>query len=104
MCKAAGFPVRSMDVFDIPCSEGILISQVEGKVATLDSPKNCIIIPSKGNEICPVKNFRKYNPLYSQNDTRLKNRLNLLRKEIWLMNLLLRRPCITNVYITVLIY
>jgi hypothetical protein len=46
--------------FDIPCSEGILISQVEGKVATLDSPKNCIIIPSKDNEICPVKNFRKY--------------------------------------------
>lgn len=46
--------------FDIPGSGGILISQLEGKVATLDNPKNCIIIPSKDNEICPVKNFRKY--------------------------------------------
>lgn len=41
--------------FDIPGSEGILISQVEGKVANLDNPKNCIIIPSKDNEICHVK-------------------------------------------------
>jgi hypothetical protein len=31
--------------FDIPGSEGILISQVEGKVATLDNPKNCIAQP-----------------------------------------------------------
>ena len=68
--------------FDIPGSEGILISQVEGKVATLDNPKNCIIIPSKDNEICPIKTFENTSRwLWSQISTSMKGTFSVLKIE-----------------------
>ncbi|CAC5395697.1 unnamed protein product [Mytilus coruscus] len=46
--------------FQIPDSDGIFVSQTAGKVATLDNPRNFIVLPSKDSDICPVKNFKKY--------------------------------------------
>ncbi|CAC5391416.1 unnamed protein product [Mytilus coruscus] len=46
--------------FQIPDSDGVFVSQTAGKVATLDNPRNFIVLPSKDSDICPVKNFKKY--------------------------------------------
>ncbi|CAC5361180.1 unnamed protein product [Mytilus coruscus] len=46
--------------FQIPDSDGIFVSQTAGKVASLDNPRNFIVLPSKDSDICPVKNFKKY--------------------------------------------
>ncbi|CAC5394779.1 unnamed protein product [Mytilus coruscus] len=46
--------------FQIPDSDGIFVSQTAGQVATLDNPRNFIVLPSKDSDICPVKNFKKY--------------------------------------------
>lgn len=47
-------------MFELPDSEGFMVSQTVGKVATIDNPRNFIVLPSKDNDICPIKNFKVY--------------------------------------------
>jgi hypothetical protein len=36
------------------------VSQVVGKVASIDNPNNFILLPSKDNDICPVSHLKDY--------------------------------------------
>ena len=47
-------------IFQLPDMEGIFISEVAGKTASLDNPKNAVLLPSKDVDICPVKHLRSY--------------------------------------------
>ena len=38
----------------------LLVSQVVGKVASIDNPNNFILLPSKDNDICPVSHLKDY--------------------------------------------
>ena len=47
-------------MFELPDSSGIFISEIAGKVASLDNPRNFILIESKDEDICPVRLLKKY--------------------------------------------
>ena len=46
--------------FEIPDSNGFFVSQTAGKIATLDNPRNFVVLPSKDSDICPVRNLKIY--------------------------------------------
>ena len=56
--KGGGFDLLTANrVFGMAKSEGIFVSQVAGKVASLDNTKNFTILPSKDADICPIRHF-----------------------------------------------
>ncbi len=47
-------------LFELPNSEGILVSQIVGKVVSSDNQKCFALMPSKHADICPVKFVKAY--------------------------------------------
>ena len=47
-------------IFQLPDTEGIFISEIAGKTASINNPKNAVLFPSKDSDICPIKHLRKY--------------------------------------------
>lgn len=52
--------LTSSRLFDMSNSEGVLVSQVVGKVVSINNPKNFILLLSKDSDICPVSHLRSY--------------------------------------------
>ena len=60
-------------LFQLPDTDGIFISEVAGKTASIDNPKNAVILPSKDSDICPIKHLRKYFDFADESDSQLHN-------------------------------
>lgn len=52
--------LTSSRIFDMPESQGMLISQIEGKTVNIDNPNNIILMLSKDPDICPVVHLSTY--------------------------------------------
>lgn len=52
--------LTSSRIFELPKSQGILISQIEGKTVNVDNPNNIILLLSKDPDICPVTYLQSY--------------------------------------------
>lgn len=52
--------ITTDNCFEIPGSEGILVSQTSEKVANVDNPRHFLMIPSEDSDICPVANLKIY--------------------------------------------
>ncbi|CAC5382313.1 unnamed protein product [Mytilus coruscus] len=60
--------LKAENLFDIPDSKGIYVSQQAGKTASIDNPKNYIILPSLDEDICPIKLVKDYKRIASKLD------------------------------------
>lgn len=58
-------------IFQLPDSDGIFISEVAGKTASIDNPKNAVLLPSKDTDICPIKHLRMYFDFAEKTDIKL---------------------------------
>ncbi len=58
--------LTSSRIFGLPESQGILISQIEGKTVNVDNPNNIILLLSKDPDICPVAHLSNYIKTASQ--------------------------------------
>lgn len=47
-------------MFSLPDGKGIFVSEITGKVASLDNPKNFFLMKSKDEDICPVRLLKSY--------------------------------------------
>ena len=52
--------LTSSILFQMQDSGGVLVSQIVGKVASIDNPNNFIVLPSKDNNSCTVSHLKDY--------------------------------------------
>lgn len=57
----------------MPNNNGILISQIVGKVASINNPNNFILLPSSDLDICPVSHIKSYFTIAEEINIDLKN-------------------------------
>ena len=60
-------------LFELPDAQGIFVSEVIGKVASLDNPKNFVLLKSKDEDICPVRLLENYINFASQSGIDLRS-------------------------------
>ncbi|CAC5378217.1 unnamed protein product [Mytilus coruscus] len=63
--------LKAENLFEMPDSKGIYVSQQAGKSASIDNPKNYIILPSLDEDICPIKLVKYYKRMASKLDVDL---------------------------------
>lgn len=57
---------KTENLFEIPDSDGIYVSQQSGKTASIDHPNNFVILPSSDEDICPIKLLKDYKRVAQQ--------------------------------------
>lgn len=65
--------LSSNRLFEMSNSNGVLISQVLGKVVSINNPNNFILLPSKDSDICPVSHLRSYMSIANDAQVDLKS-------------------------------
>ena len=60
-------------MFELPDANGIFISEIAGKVASLDNSRNFMLIESKDEDICPVRLLKSYISFASGNGVDLSD-------------------------------
>ena len=60
-------------MFELPDDQGIFVSEIVGKVASLDNPKNFVLLKSKDEDICPVGLLKGYISFASRSGIDLSN-------------------------------
>ena len=65
--------LKPENVFELPKSQGIFISETWGKTASLKNPKNYAVLISKDPDICPVMHLKRYLDFAMRIGVRLDN-------------------------------